>query len=500
MKRSQIFTAAVFAAAVSVGAQTASAQQAVALPPAPSAVLAQYAVGPPAGSSIVFHAPSTFAGPGGVAVERASINPLSISIDDAIALGLQRNFRLIYDRANQRIVKGDLLQVTSAIVPSLELRASSNTQEINLAAMGFKPASIHIPGFTGTFPTIVKVDVTQVLLNVNQTLFNVPAYELLRGARDEEQVVNLNTLAGRGALVLATGIAYLKVLADQSNLVDAKALERSADTGFFQAKARRDAGVGTNIDALRGQVNFQNRLQQRFSAETALAKDIIQLNRIMGIPAEQQLILTDTAPFSQLADMDLERARSTAFERRKDYLSLLAQIRVADRERLAIKYQRLPTLAFGGYYGVIGQTQGLYHGVFNAEGSVRFPIFREAAQRGENEVISAQLLALRQRESDLRVTMEAQIRSSMLDVSSSHELVKVAQSNLDLAGQELSDEQSRFAAGVDDNLPLVEAEASLAGAQAQVVQALFQYNVAKLQLARNTGVVETQYRTYLGIQ
>lgn len=500
MKRSQIFTAVAFAAAVSVGAQTASAQQASALPPAPSAVLAQYAVGPPAGSSIVFHAASTFAGPGGIAVERASIKPLSISIDDAIALGLQRNFRLIYDRANQRIVKGDLLQVTSAIVPSLELRASSSTQEINLAAMGFKPASIHIPGFTGNFPTIVKVDVTQVLLNVNQTLFNVPAYELLRGARDEEQVVNLNTLAGRGALVLATGTAYLKVLADQFNLVDAKALERSADTGFFQAKARRDAGVGTNLDALRGQVNFQNRLQQRVSAETALAKDIIQLNRIMGIPAEQQLILTDTAPFSQLADMDLERARSTAFERRKDYLSLLAQIRVADRERLAIKYQRFPTLAFGGYYGVIGQTQGLYHGVFNAEGSVKFPIFREAAQRGENEVISAQLLALRQRESDLRVTMEAQIRSSMLDVGSSHELVKVAQSNVDLAGQELSDEQSRFAAGVDDNLPLVEAEASLAGAQAQVVQALFQYNVAKLQLARYTGVAETQYRTYLGIQ
>ena len=86
----------------------------------------------------------------------------------------------------------------------------------------------------------------------------------------------------------------------------------------------------------------------------------------------------------------------------------------------------------------------------------------------------------------------------MLDVNSANELVKVAQSNVELAQQELSDERDRFTAGVDDNLPVVDAEAALAGAQAQLVQALYQYNTAKLQLARATGIVETQYRTYLG--
>lgn len=412
--------------------------------------------------------------------------------------GLERNLRLLADRANLQIVKGDLLQVANALVPSLTLNASTSTQEINLAARGFRPGNVRVSGFNGTFPNIVKVDVTQALLNVNQTLFNLPAYELLRGAKDEEQVVNLNMLASRGDLVVAVGTAYLKVLADQSNLANAQALERAASTLFDQATAKRDAGVGTNLDALRGQVEFQNRLQQRVSAESALAKDIIQLNRIMGLPAEQRLLLTDTAPFAQLADINLDRARATAYQRRKDYLSLQSQVRVADRERLAVKYQRLPTLGFGGYYGVIGETEGLYHGVFRAEGSLKFPIFREAGQRGDTEVIAAQLQALRQREADLRVTIDAQIRAAMLDVSTSHDLVKVAQSNVDLTGQQLADEQQRFNAGIGDNLPVVDAQASLAGAQAQLVQALYQYNGAKLQLARSTGIVESQYRTYLG--
>jgi outer membrane protein TolC len=175
-----------------------------------------------------------------------------------------------------------------------------------------------------------------------------------------------------------------------------------------------------------------------------------------------------------------------------------AQILVADRELRAVRYQRLPTVAFNGFYGVLGETTGLYHGVFMAEGSLKFPIFREAAQRGEQDQVSAQLTALHQRESDLRVAVDAQIRASMLDVQSANQLAKVAQSNVGLAQQVLSDARDRFSAGVDDNLPVVDALASLTLAQSQLVQALYQFNVAKLNLARNTGVIETRYRTYLG--
>jgi outer membrane protein TolC len=96
------------------------------------------------------------------------------------------------------------------------------------------------------------------------------------------------------------------------------------------------------------------------------------------------------------------------------------------------------------------------------------------------------------------VTIEQQIRSAMLDVQSSEQLVKVAQSNVDLATQVLQQATDRFQAGVSDNLPVVEAQASLADAQAKLVQTLYQYNQSKLMLARNTGVVETQYKLYLG--
>jgi outer membrane protein TolC len=472
------------------------------LPSAPSALLLSQrdeALGRSAGSGFTFKASGTSPGPNGVAIEQPIDSPLRISIDDAISLGLERNLRLVYDRAKQKTVRGEQLGVINALLPSLRASASTNTQEINLAALGFKGSEVAKFGLNpADFPFVVHVDVTQAMMSVDQPLFDLPSYELYKGARRETEVVDLDVLTGRGDLVLSVGSAYLQVLADQTNLSNAQAQAQAAKTLFDQASQKRKAGVGTSLDELRAQVEYQQRQQATIASDNQLAKDTIQLDRIMGLPAGQKLELTDTAPFTEFADMDLDRAKETAYRHRKDLLSLQAQILVGDRELHAVRYQRLPILAFNGFYGVLGETTGLYHGVFTAQGNLKFPIFREAEQRGQEDQVNAQLLSLHQRESDLRVAIDAQIRASMLDVQSADQLVKVAQSNVGLAQQVLSDARDRFSAGVDDNLPVVDAQASVTSAEFQLTQALYQYNVAKLNLARNTGVIETRYRTYLG--
>ncbi|WP_158788058.1 TolC family protein [Granulicella sp. L46] len=496
----------VLAAAGALTTLSACAQTQEALPTDPGAIVAAQneALSRPTGSGFVFKAQGSFTGPGGLAVDRANDAALPLSLDDAMSIGLARNVRLKYDRANMRAVKGDTLGVLNALIPNLSVNAESSAQQLNLAALGFKPSlfaslppGLLPPGYV--FNEIVKVQTTQASVNASQVLFNLPDYELYRGTTNETRVVDLQRLTDDGDLVLTIGTSYLQVLADQANVANTEAQQRSANTLFDQATQKHQAGVGTNLDALRGQVEYQQREQDVVAAQSQLEKDTIQLTRILGLPAGQKLELTDAAPFAELAAMDLDAAKITAYKHRKDYLSVLEQIALTQRELKAVKYQRLPTLAFNGFYGVIGlTTSDSYHGIFTAEGSLSVPIFREAAQRGEQDVVDAQLTALHQREADLRVTIDAQIRTSMLDVNAAKELVRVAQSNVELAQQELADERDRFAAGVDDNLPLVDAQGSVASAQAQLVNSLYQYNVAKLQLARNTGVVETRYRAYLG--
>ena len=156
-------------------------------------------------------------------------------------------------------------------------------------------------------------------------------------------------------------------------------------------------------------------------------------------------------------------------------------------------------MAFNGFYGILGLDSGPYHGVFNAEGSIQVPIFREAGQRGEEQTAAAQLKSLQQQAANLRGVIDAQVRSSILDLTTADQLVKVSESNASLAREALSDARDRFTAGVSDNLEVVDALASLTNAQSQVVSALYQYNVAKLGLARSTGVLQSRYRAFLGM-
>lgn len=435
----------------------------------------------------------------GVSTPVSTGQPLQLSLDDAVRLGLQYNLTISVDLQNQRQIGGLQLTAYNALIPSLTASAQTSTQEINLAAMGFNAATIQPllpPGIT--LNTIVKVDTTSARLSLNQQLFNLPAFEIYRAAKATVEQAKWTALLNRGTVVEQVASQYLKVLADTSSIANAESQLLSDRELERQSLARRDAGTGTNLDLIRARVERQNREQQLIADTATFEKDKVQLNRLMGIAADQPLMLVDAVPYHELEALPLDKAKQVAYVRRKDLLSLQAQLRSAELQRRAIRYERLPVVKVNGYYGVLGQTRGLYHGVFVAQGGVDFPIFEEARIRGDREVSDAQLLSLRSQINSLRSDIEQQIRSAMLDVNTSDVLVRDATSNVNLATEALDETRQRFRAGIDDNLPVVRAEATLANAQAQLVSALYQFNTAKLQLARNTGVVESQYDTYLG--
>jgi outer membrane protein TolC len=170
---------------------------------------------------------------------------------------------------------------------------------------------------------------------------------------------------------------------------------------------------------------------------------------------------------------------------------------VAELERRATTHQRYPTLTVGGNWGVTGISGGVYHETFAAVGTLSVPVFEEAKFRGDNDVAAAQLDEIRARMQDLTVKIDQQLRDSFLDLETAEETVKVAKSNVDLATTALDQTQQRFEAGVTDNLPVAEAQSTLAMAQNQFVASVLDLNQARLGLARNLGIVDTQYQKYL---
>jgi outer membrane protein TolC len=436
---------------------------------------------------------------GDLTIEQPTSGSLPLTLDEAVDRGFAHNLQLQLATQSQQAVQGQILGVFYNLLPNMRATAYTRTQAINLAAMGFKPASLAAFGLDpNSIHTIVKVDTTAAQLSVDQALFNAPDFYLYLAAKKAGRVVEMNTLNVRGNVVQQVASQYLAALADQAQIANAQALATADEEVLRQATLSHDAGVGTNIDVIRARVQLQSEQQALVRAQNTFAKDKIALNRLIGLPAGQELELTDTVPYAELAALPLEQAKAVAYTRRKDLLALEAELEVEERAHKAVKFERLPSVSFNGFYGVLGETRGLYHGVFAAQGVMKIPIFEEARFRGEEQSTAAQVSGLRRQIEALKVTIDAQIRASMLDVQSSAELVKVARSNVELATQALADTREQFAAGVTDNLPVVQAQAVVADAQTRLVATEYQYNVAKLNLARNTGVVEINYKQYLG--
>ncbi len=501
---------ALLALACTASASRSLAQQSASLPMAPSAMVATLPVR--SVESVAGLLRSNTAFPDNIlphqplptsqtrySVQMATPGALPLSLDDAIDRGLKHNLQVLLATQTEQSVRGQILGVYFALLPNMRATAYSNALEINLATLGFKPSSLASFGFApGTIHEIVKVDTTSAQLSADQALFNLPDLYLYLAARKAADVVANNRLNARGQVVDAVATQYLAALADHAQIANAQALLTADQEVLRQATLAHDAGVSANLDVLRARVQLQSQQQTLLRVQNTFAKYKIAINRLIGLPAEQELTLTDVVPYAELAELPLDQAKALAYQRRKDLLGLEAELQVTLRVQKAVKYERLPSLSFNGDYGVIGVTQGSYHGIFTAQGTLKIPLFEEGRFRGENEVAAAQQLSLQRQIDSLKVTIDAQIRASRLDVESSAELVKVARSNADLASQALSDTRDRFAAGVDDNLPVVEAQAALASAQSRLVATQFQFNQAKLSLALNTGVLETQYKQYLG--
>jgi outer membrane protein TolC len=449
--------------------------------------------------------PSSLSNPyfGSVTLTPATDGVLKLSLDEAVQRGLRANLGLKENEQNEKVLHGELNEALQYFLPTIDVSGSTGYNEYNLAAFGFGPGVLGqisqlFPGLSTNIHLITKVDVTRAQLNYEQTIFSGPVLDGYKAVRAAQKASYFAKMSSRGEVVQQVATAYLAVIADRSDVTNAKSLRDSDKVLLDQAHAKHEAGTVANLDDLRARVQYQQQEQTVTASEARLVKAEILLKREIGIAPGQKIELIDPAPYNELASRTPEDLRTEAYANRQDYQNLQAQLRETQMVLGARRAERFPSLSFKGNYGVTEVSGVGSHGTLNAVGTLSFPIFEEGTLRGDKDVAKAQLQGTQLQLNDLRAHIDTQVRTALLDVHAAEDLVQVARSNEDLARQALSDESDRFKAGVDDTLPLVQAQSTLASAQSSLVQSLYQFNVAKLALARSAGVLEQQYRDYLG--
>ena len=458
--------------------------QGPAIPPSPSSMQANVPR-----SGLAFGS-STSQFQGSVPAGQATATPIALSLEDAIARGLKTNLGLLVRDSSNQIAIIERKRALINLLPTIQGSAQATEQQFDLASFGFHFAGV--PSVVGPFHYV------NAQATLGQTVFDWTALKNRVSADQNQKAAQLSVQDGRDLVVEAVAAAYLEIISDTARAEATKVQVATAEALYQRAHDQHAAGVSPAIDELRSQVELKTQQQVLLSQQNQTGKDKLALGRVIGLPAGQDFTLTDTVPYKPIESMRPEDALRQALETRSDYQSGLMQVRAAETARVAALAQRYPTIGLAADYGDIGTEYNNSHGVFAITGTLRFNIFDSGRIRSDVDQAEAILKQRRNELADLQGQIDFQIRAALLDLKTAGDQVAVAEDNLDLANQTLAQARDRFAAGVADNIEVVQAQESVAGANQSLISSIYLHNLAKVSLARAIGATEANLQKFMG--
>jgi len=428
---------------------------------------------------------------GGVPTGKLSATPLALSLEDAVDRGLRQNLGSVLATDSITDARGQKWQALSELLPNIVTDSGFGVHQINLkAAIG-----LSIAGVPQTIGPFGYFDSRAYL---KQSLYDWESIESAKSSQAELRAAELSSKDARELVVLVIVSNYLLAIADKSEVESARSQRETAKALFQQASDQKTAGVASAVDVLRAQVELESREQRLLVAENNLEKEKLVLARAIGLPPGQPFEITTKAEYHELSTPPLEQAIESAYVARKDYQSLMREVHAAELARKAAAAERYPSIGAEADYGLSGVNPGSSHGTIDAAATLRIPIFQGGRVHGDVLRADAAVDSSKQRLEDLRAKIDTEVRAVYLDLGSTSQEVSVEKQAVGLATQTLEQSRDRFRSGVTDNVEVIQAQDALAIATDAYIASLYSYNVAKISLARATGVAESRYSAYLG--
>jgi len=428
---------------------------------------------------------------GGVPTGTPSPQALALSLYDAIHRGLDHNLGVLsaedaVDRAHgaRRIALADLL-------PNVHGTVSETERKTSLEAFGF-PLGPEFPRVVGPY------DVFEARVFLRQSVLDFRAINNAKAEGFRVSAAQSSYRSARDLIVLVTANLYLEAVAAGARVDATRAQLETARALHNQALDMKTAGTVAGIDVLRAETRVSLEQYRSTAAVNAFEKAKLQLARMIGLPLRQEFTLPQTLPDFQLPLRPFEEVVAEAWERRPDFLAAQQRLKAAEAELRAARSGFLPSVDVTGDYGVIGLSVGTSLPTFAVAGQVNVPLFEGGRTHGRVAQARADLTQRKNELEDLKASIYYNTRSAFLDLKAAEEQMQTATRARELADLQLTQSRDRFAAGVANNLEVVQAQEAVAAATEGAISALYDVNIARALVLGSPGSLEEAVEKYLG--
>jgi len=413
--------------------------------------------------------------------------PLSMKRAVEIALAPDGNTRVALAQESIQQAQQRVEQARAAFLPILDASVSDRRQVTNLRAFGFN-FEFPIPGFS--IPSIVgPYTVFDARATAQQSVLNFADMKRYQATKASLGAVRSESDSTRNSVSDEVARDYLACLRADAVRDTARANVELSESLLQLAQRQRTAGTGTGIEVTRADVQLANDRQRLIRAENDRARAILQLLKTISLRLDSAVEFTDKLAYRPA---DVAAAEALIEQARKARPELATQQRREEAARLsygAVRSERLPSIGASGDFGTIGPAIVGSHGTYSMGVSLRIPVFDGGRREARREETFSQFKQEQIRTRDLGQQIELQVRQALESLHSAAAEVEAARTGQTLAESELAQARRRYEAGVANSVEVIDAQTRLQRARDNQVIALYDHNVARLDLATATGTI-----------
>jgi len=424
-----------------------------------------------------------------------STAPATLSLGDAVRLAAHNAAPAQTAQLRAAEATARVRQTRSSLFPTLTAVAEDGNRSFNTASFGisFPSAPGQPPLFDPNGEVIGPVRTIDARGRIQQSLFDFGTFARIRSARALAAAINTDVSTAAEQAGSNAALAYIRALRAEDDYRARNADSVLAADLLGIAQNQLQAGVGIALDVTRAQSQLASTRAQLIASRNARNRAHLDLARALNLPLSTQFTLTDSLASTTLGNIatDEGTAVERALQNRPDLRAAQQRIVAARQGISAVKAERLPTLSFVGDKGINGKQHDYLLNTYNWAFQVSVPVFDGFRREGRIQEQEAQLREAEVQERDLHDQATADVRGALLDLTSATEQVDATRERLRLAEQEVSQARDRFSAGVAGNADVITASLSLTSARTALIDALTNYQNARVALARAQGAVTT---------
>jgi outer membrane protein len=403
-----------------------------------------------------------------------------------IALTPEGSARVALAEQSVRVQETHVSSARAAFLPTIDGSIEERRQTINLRSFGF---DFSFPGFA--IPSIVgPFNIFDARASAQMTVLDFTTIRKYRASRNGLQASKADLDVTKDQVSEQVARAYLASLREDAAYEAARANVELSQALQKLAQSQKDAGTGTGIEVTRAQVQLANDNQRMTVAENNRRRAVLQLLRAMGLSLDMDVLLTDRLAYQAVDTAAVEALLETARKGRSDLKAQQQHQQTAQLNYSAVEAERLPSIDAFGDYGTIGSEIVGAHPTHTIGIQLKVPIFDggRRASRKEESLLQVREEEIRTR--DLGLQVELDVRLALDSLHSADSQVRTSQEGLTLAQSELEQAHRRYQAGVANALEVTDAQNRLDRARDNQVDALYNHNLARLELATATGAIQ----------